>query len=121
MKLMLTSFGIEQSIAEQEQADSMFRRMPPVSFRRFSGTFMPDFELLLLCDKILMDGASFGYLVNSAPSAYSVVADTMNVLRGEGRIELVDFVSILRNNTQLLDRMLGTRYQGPRSVGKAIA
>lgn len=110
MRLMLTSFGIEQAVMGEAQPGaepgSMFRRMPPVSFRRISGTFVPDYELLLLSDTILMDGASFGQLVQSPLGAYTQVADTLNALRAEGRIELVDFVSILRANSNLLDRML---------------
>ncbi|MBN1912058.1 MAG: hypothetical protein JW818_20220 [Pirellulales bacterium] len=106
MKLMLTSFGIEQSIAGESDVDSMFRGMPPVSFRQVSSPFMPDYELLLLCDKVLMDGESFGQLVGSPFSAYTHVADTFRALRSEGRIELVDFVSIVRRNAGLLDRML---------------
>lgn len=60
MKLMLTSFGVEQSVTGESGEDSMFCRMPPVSFRRISGAFMPDYELLLLCDKVLMDGECVG-------------------------------------------------------------
>jgi len=106
MRLMLTSFGIEQAIVGQPTRGSMFIRMPPVSFRRLSAAFVPDYELLLLSDSLVMDGESFGQLVESPLRAYSQVADTLRALRGEGRIELVDFVSILRANSDLLGRMI---------------
>ena len=53
-----------------------------------------------------MDGPSFEQLLLSHARAYSRVADTFRALKSDGRIELVDFSSILRANSGLLDRML---------------
>jgi hypothetical protein len=105
MKLMLTSFGIEERSAPV-RGESMFHRMPPVSFRRISEAFMPDYELLVLCDQVVMDESSFQQLIDSPARAYSGVAETFRALKAEGRIELVDFSSVLRANSDLLDKML---------------
>jgi len=106
MKLMLTSFGIEDTQAVTSRHDSLFHRMPPVSFRLMNEEFMPDYELLVLCDQIVMDGASFERLVESPARAYSGVADTFRVMQKEGRVELVDFPSILKGQSTLLEKML---------------
>lgn len=67
---------------------------------------MPDYELLVLCDQIVMDEMSFARLVENPARAYSGVADTFRELMIEGRIELVDFASILRGKSDLLEKML---------------
>jgi hypothetical protein len=84
----------------------MFHRMPPVSFRGVKEAFMPDYELLLLCDSIIMDEASFDRLVQGNVAAYSRVSDTFQALKSEGRIELRDFSSTLRPHSELLSRMI---------------
>src|SRR5438552_819694 len=56
---MLTSFGLEQCLTSASDIGSPFYRMPPVSFRTMNESFMPDYELLFLCDKIVMDEGSF--------------------------------------------------------------
>ena len=91
MKLMLTSFGIEQTLSSASNGESIFHRMPPVSFRTINESFMPDYELLILCDQIVMDESSFHQLTDRPARAYSGVADTFRVLNTEGRLELVDF------------------------------
>jgi len=106
VKLMLTSFGIEQPLSSISDEESMFYRMPPVSFRWSNESFAPNYELLLLCDKVVMDESSFGRLVEHPTRAYTKVAETFKALNGEGRIELVDFLSVLRGNEELLNRML---------------
>ena len=106
MKLMLTSFGIDQTLASASRSESLFDRMPPVSFRSVNEAFMPDYELLILCDQIVMDETSFQQLISSPSRAYSGVADTFRALKTEGRVELVDFSSILSSNADLLDKML---------------
>jgi hypothetical protein len=63
-------------------------------------------RLLVLCDQIVMDESSFRQLVDRPFPAYSGVAETFQALMAEGRIELVDFSSVLRANSDLLDKML---------------
>lgn len=106
MKVMLTSFGIEQTLGSGDEHRSLFYRMPPVSFRWLKDTFMPDYDLLLLCDKLVMDEASFRQLTEEPFPAYTKVADTFLELKTEGRVELVDFGAVLQANAELLDRML---------------
>lgn len=105
MKVMLTSFGIGRAPAAASRGRSLFDRMPPVSFRRVSSAFMPDYELLVLCDQIVMDESSFQQLIDTPFPAYLRVAETFKALRAEGRIEL-DFSSVLHPNSSLLEKML---------------
>jgi hypothetical protein len=106
MKVMLTSFGVEHSLSSEAAPGTMFDRMPPVSFRWVNQAFMPDYDLLLLCDRIIMDVESFDRLVNNSVAAYSRVSETFHALKSEGRIQLDDFSSILRPHTELLSRMI---------------
>ncbi len=106
MKLLLTSFGIEQELDGREQPSSIFYQMPPVSFRWMQEQFIPDYDLLLLCDGIVMDERSFQKLSERPVHAYAQVADTFKALRAEGRIELVDFRQVLRENEDLLSLMV---------------
>lgn len=84
----------------------MFHHMPPVSFRTIGEVFMPDYELLLLCDRVIMDEASFDRLVHGRVAAYSHVCETFQALKSEGRIELTNFSSTLRPHANLLGRMV---------------
>jgi len=103
---MITSFGVEHSLTSEAGHDTLFHRMPPVSFRWINETFMPDYELLLLCDSVIMDEASFDRLVGGSVAAYSHVSETFKALKSEGRIELRDFSSTLRPHANLLNRMI---------------
>jgi hypothetical protein len=105
MKIMLTSFGIDQGVCPV-RGQSLFDRMPPVSFRLSNEIFMPDYELLILCDQVVMDRSSFYQMLNNPGAAYAGVAETFRVLNAEGRVELVDFSEILRVNSDLLETML---------------
>jgi hypothetical protein len=106
MKVMVTSFGVERSLSSETDENTMFHRMPPVSFRWVQEAFMPDYELLLLCDSVIMDEASFDRLVQGSVAAYSHVSETFQALRSDGRIELKDFSSTLRPHAELLGRMI---------------
>jgi hypothetical protein len=76
MKIMITSFGIEHSLSSDPDQQTMFYRMPPVSFRRIKETFLPDYELLLLCESVIMDEASFDRLVHGSVASYSQLGAT---------------------------------------------
>ena len=106
MRVMLTSFGIEDMHTTEACRESVFHRMPPVSFRKVNEAFMPDYELLILCDQIVMDEVSFQQLIESPARAYSGVSETFKALKAEGRIQLVDFPAILKSKSDLLSRML---------------
>jgi hypothetical protein len=53
-----------------------------------------------------MDETSFDRLVHRSVAAYSDVSETFQALRSEGRIELRDFSSMLRQHTAMLDHMV---------------
>jgi hypothetical protein len=107
MKLMLTSFGISRhAVSATTQDRGLFDGMPPVSFARPGHTFMPDFDLLLLCDTLFMDEDSYLRLVNDPARPYARVAETFRELHKEGRIELANFNHILGVQSELLEQML---------------
>ena len=106
MKLMLTSFGIEQAMDSPSDSDSLFYRMPPVAFQPVRESFLPDYELLVLCESVVMDEQSYYRLVDGRFRAFSVVAETFKALKEEGRVQLVDYSSILQANSDLLQRMM---------------
>lgn len=106
MKAMLTSFGVEHSLLTADAADeTTFHRMPPVSFRRVSETFVPDYELLLLCDGLVVDEVSYERLVTRSVAAYTEVSKVFEALESEGRIELADYSEALHARAVLLERM----------------
>ncbi len=106
MKVMLTSFGIDQGKSSSDNDGYLFYQMPPVSFQYVKETFLPDYELLLLCDSIVLDENSFERLIDDRTGIYTDIADTFKALKSEGRIELVNFSSILDRNESLLNQML---------------
>jgi hypothetical protein len=105
MKIMLTSFGIDRP-ENRGRSASMFARMPPVSFRSINESFLPDYELLVLFEKIVMDENSFHALIQDSAYAYAGVAEAFRALHAEGLIELVDFEKALHRNDDLLQKML---------------
>jgi len=106
MKLIFTSFGVTQELEHSLKDVSLFYRMPPVSMRTINNTFLPDYAVLLLCEKIILDESSFTTLQEKSHWSYTVVAKALKSLYAEGFIELVDFNRILRHNQALLQRML---------------
>lgn len=109
MKLMLTSFGIaepQQDLIEHQKAPSLFYRMPPVSLRGLTNTFLPDYTTLLLYDKLILDETSFQMLYDEPDPLYSKMAETISLLRREGFVELIDYQSILKQNDFLYQEML---------------
>jgi len=84
----------------------MYYLMPPVSFRSASQFFMPDYELLLLCDRVVMDEMSFNALVERPATSYLRVAETFRALKADERIEFADFNKILQDNAALHKKMV---------------
>jgi hypothetical protein len=128
MKLMLTSFGVDQSSdrrhrmpllrkhgdvaihlerhgREEPHAAELFYRMPPVDMRRVIHGFFPEYWVLILCDALVIDSASYERLLHNPPPWYTRVAATFQRLHAEGFVELVDYSSILKRNKQLLSKM----------------
>lgn len=106
MQLMLTSFGVAEEDLEPSQDRSLFYRMPPVSMHTVSNVFMPDYAALILCEKLILDEASFVSLQQNPHWSFTAVADAIELLYHEGFIKLVDFRHILKRNENLLKKML---------------
>jgi hypothetical protein len=68
--------------------------------------FIPDFDLLLLCDSVIIDETSFKNLMSRSMPIYSEMADTLDALKADGRVEMKDFSSLLISQSDLLDRMV---------------
>ena len=77
-------------------------------FQRFRQFYAPDYASLIICDKVVMDEASFEILTSRRRDnhPYSLVAQTFSALKDEGLVDLVDFDAILSRKSMLLRRML---------------
>lgn len=108
MELMLTSFGTTEKDIEAFQDRSMFYGMPPlkIGLNPLNYFFTPDYPILLICEKLVLNKNSFALLRDSKISPYKLIADTMQELYYEGFIELVDFRNILERNKELLKKMI---------------
>ena len=127
MKIMLTSFGIDRneihpsshaipmmrsalqmhlsSIAYQ-RGYQPFKRMPPLDMRSIANGLVPEYSLLILCDKLIFDTISFEYLTEEMDlPLFEPVGRTLALLEHEGFLELRDYKSILAENSSLLERM----------------
>jgi hypothetical protein len=107
MDLILTSFGLSH-LERNPNSTDIFYRMPPVTLAETTGTgFMPDYSVLLLCDRIILDLQSYNRLILGEPTrSYNKVAEVIKALYEEGFIRLEDFDSIVKNNHEILERML---------------
>lgn len=103
---MLTSYGITKELRNSLANESIFYLMPPIDMRAINNAFMPDYAVLLLCDRVILGESSFAKLEEEPPWLYESYAKTLRYLYSEGFIELVDFDYILRKNETLLQRML---------------
>jgi hypothetical protein len=74
--------------------------------RHYQSTLMPEYPVLLLCEKVVIDTFSFSLLEENEHDLYAPMAETFTALYKEGFIELVDFSQILKDNQQLLGEML---------------
>jgi hypothetical protein len=106
MKLLLTSFGLNWNQSTSIKNQSIFYRMPPINMREFKGGFVPDYASLILCEKIIMDQSSYYSLINEKSPLFSSISKTIKILYSEGYIELHNFNEILKNNDQLLNKMI---------------
>jgi len=106
MQLMLTSFGVTEEDFEPSGDWSLFYRMPPVNMHTITNLFMPDYAVLLLCEKVILDKSSFTLLRENPHWSYKLVAEAIVHLYDEGFIKLVDFKHILKRNENLLKKML---------------
>ncbi len=108
MDLLLTSFDLFNKNLEETSSDNIFYKMPPVSISSFKDRFIPDYEVLLLANRFILDQQAFERLGNNKSGLYSEVFTTFKILKSEGFVKTVDFESILSENKDQLDQMLET-------------
>lgn len=111
MNILLTSFGLGETFnLEQHKNLSLFYRMTPMKLVDFE--LMPDIAVLLLFNKAFMDEGTYYSLDKLVKQEdfkkvkITNAKETLKELVNEGFIELVDYAEILKNNEQLLGKML---------------
>ncbi len=130
MELILTSFGLSHLTHDQPRSgddpdshadahyfrsrahqfdlpshQNLFARMPPVVMPRISEQFSPDYAVLLLCDRVILDVKTYE-LLQRAPWAYAEIAETLTLLHKEGFVRLEDFEATINRKRGLLEEML---------------
>ncbi len=84
----------------------MFYRMPPISMSEIGFSFMPDYAVLLLCDRIILDKTTFTKLSEKRCGIYGEMAEVVARLNDDGFLRIEDFSSVISDNYDLLDTML---------------
>lgn len=108
-EVLLTSFGLSHLPRRDTDNPDIFYRLPPTSMAHANSPFMPDYAVLLLCDRIILDAATYDRLINldeDGKRYFGPVAETMKALRSEGFLRLEDFTSVVAEHRELLERML---------------
>jgi len=107
MELILTSFGASHLPPRRVQNAGVFYRMPPVSMSDITRGFIPEYAVLLLCERVILDAESWSRLSKGKYDPdYGEVANAFKELYDEGFIKVEDFDSIIDENSNLLERML---------------
>jgi hypothetical protein len=106
MDLMLTSFGASHLPRRSRLDTDIFYRMPPATIATSGQQLMPDYALLLLADRMVLDQTTYDLLIRGSHFSYGNVALMLKALHDEGFIRLEDFDSIISANRQLLNAML---------------
>jgi len=108
MQILLTSFGLSHLPWKSDKPRDFFDRRPPlsISLMHHQGVF-PDYALLLLCDRVIMDQSAYDQLQGDAGFwGYRDAAELFRLLNNEGLVQLEDFSAVIDRNRGLLDRML---------------
>lgn len=118
MKVMLSSFGIadthrnslmslevDPSPPQMQRGYTVFNRLPPVDMHAPTRGLTLDYSLLVLCDQILVDASSVERLQQRSNPAFGRVSETVELLKREGLVDVVDYDAILDGNRLLLERM----------------
>jgi hypothetical protein len=127
MKLLLTSFGVGQDFVDNvvlgahmaPQYSEVFYRMPPVSMHQSVRVFRPDYSVLILADKLVLDDATFD-LLQERRGPYRLVAEAVLALHKEGFIELKNYSHVLDENAALLGAMIENDLQSPKQWESAF-
>jgi hypothetical protein len=126
MRIMLTSFGLgHEYLPETPSIPPFFHRLPPLDMRSVVGPFEPEYSLLVLCDKLILDELSFERLERNSSPLFTTMGKTVKVLYDEGFVELADYSATLRNNMDLLGKMTDSdlvsgRWEAALSSSNAI-
>lgn len=108
MRIMLTSYRIglgQANPISMSGISETFYLLPPLNIRSSINEFMPEYSLLILCDRLVLDRSSYERLTNEAEPSLKTAGQTMKLLWNEGFLELVDYAALLRDNTNLLTKM----------------
>lgn len=108
MDIILTSFGLSH-LDNTNKSSDRFYRMPPAALSTLGRGFIPDYAVLLLCDRIILDEETFSRFKEEDEDTYSGyhdVAKTLLTLYDEGFVKLENFDAIIDNNRDYLDAML---------------
>jgi len=105
MKILLTSFGLSHLKRKNENND-LFHRMPPVSISSVNQMFMPDYSVLLLAEKIILDNQTYYKLMTDYHYSYSYTAEMIRALYDEGFVQVENFDAVINKNKRLLETML---------------
>ncbi len=110
MELILTSFGVSHLQDHDTEEVGIFSRMPPVSMSEATQPFMPDYAILLLADRIILDRKTYDLLVSEREHDWSfgAMARMVRLLHDEGLIRLENFDFIIQKNRSTLEVMLET-------------
>ncbi|OLE55618.1 MAG: hypothetical protein AUG51_02340 [Acidobacteria bacterium 13_1_20CM_3_53_8] len=117
MELILTSFGLSHLHPTPQdyypkddyiqRGMSLFFGMPPISMSATNQQFMPEYPVLLLCERLILDAESFERLLKGKHhERYGNFAEVMKALFDEGFVRVEDFRAIIDQNKELLNRML---------------
>jgi hypothetical protein len=95
--------------------------MPPLDMRSIANGLVPEYSLLILCDKLIFDTISFEYLTEEVDlPLFESVGRTLALLKREGFLELRDYQAILAENSGLLDRMTQNDLLSARQWSEAM-
>lgn len=102
MKLLLSSFGLNTSLF-----GGYFSRMPAVSMASVGTCFVPDYPVILLFDKVVIDEKTFEALENFNNKQYfKEVGHLIEALNDAGRLEIHDFEKIISPYQSQIDKSI---------------
>jgi hypothetical protein len=106
MDLIFTSFGVSHLPQRARRPTDVFYRMPPASLDISGSALVPDYAVLLLADRIVIDETAYDLLLRDRHDSYRQVALMVKVLTDEGFVRLENFDRIVASNRGLLNDML---------------
>jgi hypothetical protein len=104
MDVLVTSFGLTPFGVRGKHRRSIFDRMPPTALDLTGQFLMPDYAVLLLCDRIVVDSEMFDRLTHAHHWSYNRVAETMRVLHSEGYLRLDNYSERLNRERASIKR-----------------